>query len=76
MPLNSYRAKLNWVEVNTTVGQKNGKLPPLVCALVLAGCNAGTMVHDQYDAKTGQLSRTVYAMYYDDGAWIIPHHLA
>lgn len=52
------------------------KYSPLIfCVLVLAGCNAGSMVHDQYDPKTGQLSRTVYSKYYDAGDWIIPHHL-
>ncbi|MDI1249925.1 MAG: hypothetical protein PSV13_13760 [Lacunisphaera sp.] len=50
-------------------------LPLTLCVLVLAGCNAGTMIRDQYDPKTGERNRTVYSMYYDDGNWIIPHHL-
>jgi hypothetical protein len=49
--------------------------PLTFCLILLAGCNAGSMVHDRYDPKTGQLSRTVYSKYYDAGDWIIPHHL-
>jgi len=50
-------------------------LPLTLCVLALAGCNAGTMINDQYDPKTGELHRTVYSKYYDSGNWIIPHHL-
>lgn len=50
-------------------------LYPLICVLALAGCNTGTMTSYQYDAKTGQQSRTVYTKYYDAGNWLIPNRL-
>jgi len=57
------------------VSQMKRYFPFLLCVLVLGGCNASTMIEDQYDPKTGKLSRTIYTGGYDAGDWIIPHHL-
>ena len=47
----------------------------VIGALLLAGCNRGTLVVDETNSATGISHRTIYTPYYDDGAWIIEHHL-
>jgi hypothetical protein len=44
-------------------------------ALVLAGCNFGTMTVGSYDGITGKTSTTVYSKYYDNGDWLLKDKL-
>ncbi len=44
-------------------------------ALVLAGCNYGSMIVSSYDGITGKSSTTVYSKYYDNGVWLLKDKL-
>lgn len=44
-------------------------------ALVLAGCNSGSMTVSSYDGTTGKSSTTVYSKYYDNGVWLLKDKL-
>lgn len=44
-------------------------------ALLMTGCNYGTMTVSSYDGITGKSSTTVYSKYYDNGVWLLKDKL-